>query len=485
MLSVLVMARTGVVTVPFGHRSELVLGRSLDSDVTIADERASRIHAKLVVDEGRVWVVDLGSSNGTRLGAQRLTPRAPARLDADDMLVIGATAVVVHSTSSPAGATADEIERARAILRARIDAGDIDSESRIELDAIARPPGWDDPRQGGATLLDCGVMARFAPVIERIAASPISVLLLGETGVGKEVLARTLHARSPRARAPMLCVSCAALSEPLLESELFGHERGAFTGAAYTKPGLLESAEGGTVFLDEVSELPLATQAKLLRVLEVREVRRVGGLRPIPIDVRFIAATHRDLLGDAGEGRFRADLYFRLNGVSLTLPPLRERADEIEPLARWFVEQACRDARRLQAPAFSPEAMSILTAYGWPGNVRELRNVVERAVLLCSGGAITPADLVWDAARVVAPPRRPREIDREPPPTRRLPERASDRAERAAKAIDADERDRVIDALRRCAGNQTQAAKLLGVTRRQLIARIERLKLRRPRKDVA
>ncbi len=230
-------------------------------------------------------------------------------------------------------------------------------------------------------------MGQLEALIARVAASTISVLILGETGAGKEVLAGRIHALSPRAAAPFLAINCASLSETLLESELFGHERGAFTGAVATKPGLLETADGGTVFLDEIGDLPSAIQVKLLRVLEDRRVLRVGAVKSKPIDVRFVAATNRDLEGDVRRGGFRRDLYFRLNGITLEVPPLRERRDEIARLAGVFAAETAAQLGFVGSAGIAPAAMEMLLDYVWPGNVRELRNVMERAVVLARGRA--------------------------------------------------------------------------------------------------
>src|SRR5262249_11577152 len=203
---------------------------------------------------------------------------------------------------------------------------------------------------GGEIVVSEGAMQRLHCVVERIAAGMISVLIMGETGVGKELLAEAVHRLSPRAQKPFLRLNCAALSESLLESELFGHERGAFTGAGQTKPGLLEPARGGTVFLDELGELPQSIQVKLLRVIEARQVLRIGALKARPIDVRFVAATNRDLEADVARGTFRQDLFFRLNGISLVIPPLRQRVGEIAGLAQGFIAQACRQSGIETAP---------------------------------------------------------------------------------------------------------------------------------------
>jgi DNA-binding NtrC family response regulator len=347
-----------------------------------------------------------------------------------------------------------------------------------ELIARAAPARAEDPEPSVLSAREPvrgGAIDRLRPIVERVAAGTIPVLLVGETGVGKDVLASTIHTLSPRGKKPYLCVNCAALPEQLLESELFGYERGAFTGAAQTKQGLLEVADGGTVFLDEVAEMPLAVQAKLLRVLDQREVMRVGGLKPRRIDVRFLAATNRDLEQEVQHGAFREDLFYRLNAVVMVVPPLRERVAEIAVLARAFASQAARDLGRDHEPAIGAAAVRLLEAYTWPGNVRELRNVIERAVLLAAPGEdIGVEHLPHEKMGRVLPSRdSPRAMRRSPlaggptlPPSR----------------FDEEERSRIIAALDRCEGNQTHAARVLGVSRRTLISRIETYGLPRPRK---
>src|SRR5262249_14459078 len=230
-------------------------------------------------------------------------------------------------------------------------------------------------------------MVKLLRVVEQVAPSRASVLIHGETGTGKELIAEMIHRASPRARAPLVRLNCAALSESLLESELFGHEKGAFTGAVGRREGRFEQANGGTVFLDEVSEIPLATQVKLLRFLQERTFERVGGNETLKVDVRILAATNRDLQRRIADGAFREDLYYRLNVVTLEIPPLRERISDIPELAAFFLRRyAQENGKRIEA--FSDDALRALSGYGWPGNVRELENAIERAVVLCEGGRI-------------------------------------------------------------------------------------------------
>jgi two-component system NtrC family response regulator len=281
-----------------------------------------------------------------------------------------------------------------------------------------------------------------------------SVLLLGETGTGKGQLAQAMHRASPRARGRFVHMNCAAIPENLLEGELFGFHRGAFTGASQGKPGLLEIAHGGTLFLDEIDSLPLGLQPKLLLAIEERVIRRLGGLRAEPVDFWVVAATNDDLLAGVRSGRFREDLYYRLSTIVLTLPPLRERAADILTLADHFLAQACRDYDRPPA-RLSPDARAALLAYPWPGNVRELANAIERTVLLSDGPAITARELNLSAST----PRRLAE------PT--LPSLRS--------SLDAFERARIVDALRAAMGNLSRAASALGVPRNTLRHRIRRL----------
>ncbi|MCA9848792.1 MAG: sigma 54-interacting transcriptional regulator, partial [Dehalococcoidia bacterium] len=275
---------------------------------------------------------------------------------------------------------------------------------------------------------------------DAVAPHATTVLLFGDTGTGKGMLARYLHGRSPRAGRPFVELNCAGLSRELTESELFGHERGAFTGATARKLGLLEAADGGTLFLDEIGEMELAVQAKLLKVLEQWRFRRVGGVVEHDVDVRIIAATHRDLEKDAAEGRFRMDLYYRMNVFAIRLPPLSERRDDVAALARRFLEEQRRGHR------LSEEATELLLGYDWPGNVRELRNIMERAAILAPpGGEVTLAHL---------PPLGPRG------------------APESTGALGAAERALIESTLRAHDGNLAAAARALGVSRGLLYRRL-------------
>jgi DNA-binding NtrC family response regulator len=305
-------------------------------------------------------------------------------------------------------------------------------------------------------------------LVAKVARTPATVLVLGETGTGKELIARALHTESPRRTGPFCAINCATIPATLIESTLFGHERGAFTGAQQQKKGLFEQAHGGTVFLDEVGELPAPAQAALLRVLEERVITRVGGVREQSVDVRVVAATHRDLERMVQEGTFRADLYHRLNTLSLSLPPLRERRDEIVPLAQVFLRELCREWGRGSA-AFTPEAISALEGHHWPGNVRELRNVIERALILSSSDELGP-DLLPEslgarknsAGAVTAPPGgHLNAVDPAPEPKRE-------------SSPGNDEQARILDALRKTSGNQTRAAELLGMPRRTFVYKLRR-----------
>jgi len=307
-------------------------------------------------------------------------------------------------------------------------------------------------------------MVAIKTLLARVAASPAStVLLTGETGTGKDLAAKAIHYHSDRAAKPFVNITCSALPEQLLESELFGHERGAFTDARQQKRGLFETADGGTVFLDEIGEMTPGLQSKLLRFLEERTFKRVGGLSDIRVDVRVIAATNRNLEDEVKAGKFREDLFYRLQVMPILLPPLRERHGDVPLLAEWYVDRYNREFRK-RVRGLTPEAMALLEQYRWPGNIRELRNAIERAMLLTDKDRLRPEDFATLSRSV-------------PGTTFRLPA--------GGVNLEEVERQLLVQALERAGGNQTHAAALLGINRDQVRYRIEKFGIARPHTDRA
>jgi two-component system, NtrC family, response regulator AtoC len=397
---------------PLPDEGDVVVGRDKDCHVQLDHSSISRQHARLRL--GKVCtLVDLGSRNGTVFHGHRLPVGDERGLAPGDSFKLGPFSLLLI----PTGAAPSFLPVTASRLRV------------------------DDPAPAAPSQL-----------LVEVARASVNVVIYGETGVGKEVLAKTLHRLSGRS-GRVLGINCAALSEALLESELFGHRRGAFTGAVESKPGLLQAAAGGTVLLDEIGDMAPGVQAKLLRAIETREVLPVGDVRPVAIDVRFLAATHRDLLALADKGGFRQDLYYRLAGVTLEIPPLRERQDQIAGLAGTLLADAAVRSGRA-APAITAAAAAALSAHPWPGNVRELRNVVERALLLSRGADIGVEHIVFDVSGEAASP--------PPPPD--------------------DDRSRILAALEACAGNQTHAARMLGMSRTAFVQRLNRHGVPRPRK---
>ena len=387
-------------------------GKDAGCDLVLKDRFASGRHLKVSRREGVFHVVDLRSTNGTWLGPVRVFE---AEVPLPTVLRVGETELVLE----PATPARKEVADFHGIIGS-------------------------DPS-----------VRQLVELIERVAPSSAAVTVLGESGTGKELVARALHACSQRASRPLIPVNCAAISKELIESELFGHEKGSFTGAAGARKGAFEEADGGTLFLDEIGELPLDLQAKLLRALENGEVKRVGASRPMHVDVRVVAATNRDLLAAAREGRFREDLYYRLCVIPLHLPPLRSRKADVAALAEHFL--------RLHAPSgqtvrLTPAAVERLQHHAWPGNIRELRNVVHRALLLRKGPVIDAGDLSFD-----------QEVNRETgiavpelPPGMTL-----------EQMLEKLERQIVEAALKRCNGNRERVARELGVARSTLFKRLK------------
>ncbi|HEX4340107.1 MAG TPA: sigma 54-interacting transcriptional regulator [Polyangiaceae bacterium] len=515
----------------------VLFGRAPEAGVRIDDTRASRRHAELRRVGRDLTIVDLGSRNGTKVNEKRLRGESSPVVGGDVIRVGGVEAIVATAEIRNARPSSSRLEAelkrfaapgARAVLcrivmdlerypdglgsltellgpmavieergdgeyAALLEEGDSTVVERVlaplrtrpgvslttarfpdqgstaaELwtrlaTGAAAPPAVTDARDG-VVVVDPAMVQVFN-LARKLAAVQTTVLILGETGVGKEVIAEQIHRWSTRAQGPFVRLNCASLPETLLESELFGHERGAFTGADRRKIGYLEGAQGGTLFLDEIGELPLAVQVKLLNVLENREVRRLGGTQEHPIDVRVLSATHRDLQSEVAAGRFREDLYYRLSAFSLSVPPLRERLADIALLAEMFARESARRAGRPGA-VFEPSTIAALARHPWPGNVRELKNAMEHAVVLADGGRIGAEHLPESVRRREAP----------------VPVGGPAAVPAAGTVKDklADlERRSIEEALAAENGNQTRAARRLGMSRRALIYKIEKYGLRK------
>jgi DNA-binding NtrC family response regulator len=356
------------------------------------------------------------------------------------------------------------ISRARAAMASPAAVATARGSGSGRAPTIGTPPE-EQSSTGASVVLEDPQMRRVYELVHKVAKHPITVLVCGETGVGKEVVASAIHRESDRSSGPLVRLNCASLPETLLESALFGHEKGAFTGADKRTRGHFEAAHGGTLFLDEIGETSPGTQAKLLRVLESRRFTRVGGTEELEVDVRVVCATNRDLEAESRRGTFRSDLFFRISAFAILIPPLRDRPGEIHLLAQHFMREASRGAR---VPTLADDAAEALRAYPWPGNVRELRNAIERAIVLHSDGSIEIEDLpdaVRDYRRIA------------------LPAALASAAVAGATfspSSEALERAAIVKALEDCHGSQTEAAKRLGLTRRTLIYRMEKHGLKPP-----
>ena len=446
-LVAIVSSSSGGIILPVPERSPFIVGRGADCELAIPDVSVSRRHLRVSVGED-LRVEDLSSANGTSYEGKRLQPYEETVIELGRALTVGSVTVFLHA--------------AQAIVAPGRAAGP---------GVLFTPPVVEVVRDEASK--------RIYALIPTIAPSPLSVLVLGETGVGKEVYADALHRSSRRADKPFLKLNCAALPESILEGELFGYERGAFSGAVVARPGLFEAANGGTVFLDEVGELPLHTQSKLLRVLESGEVLRLGARTATKIDVRFIAATNRDLRAAMERGEFRSDFFYRLEGIRVEIPPLRARPEDVVALAEFFLARLA-GRMGLVAPQLSAGARDVLTDYSWPGNVRELRNTIERALVMNPEAEyLTESDLVLHAPESIRPPAV------SVPPTGRFKIEDGPPSSTGASlrsSLDEIEEKAIREALAKTNGNQSAAARLLGIGRHALIKRIEAYGIGRPRK---
>ena len=395
--------------IPLPEHQDVSVGRSRSNALPLDHASVSRLHVTLCWDGGdRITISEHGSRNGTWVDGFKLEGQRIVHSRAE--LRVGKVSLVVGVTG---------------VAR---DAPPSDSLALVPL----------SPK-----------MAEVFDLIDKAAPSEVTVLIVGETGAGKEVVARRIHALSARANHPFVPVNCAAIPDSIAETMLFGHEQGAFSGATERRLGVFEAADRGTVFLDEVGELSSGVQGRLLRLLQERELLRVGGTEPVPVHARILAATHRDVDALVEAGSFRQDLLYRLDVLRIAVPPLRERPEEIEPLARTFLSEFAA-SRELE---FTREALAALVAHAYPGNVRELRNAVERAVAVCEDQTIGAEDLA-------------------------LGEGAGEARGALRNQIDWAEREAIENALGAVGGNQTKAAKLLGISRRSLIYRMERVGLK-------
>jgi DNA-binding NtrC family response regulator len=449
-----------------------------------------------------VGLVMIRAGRGGHAHVSRWWPRARALLRPVDKMALyslDAVAILLPESSLPAAmdlaravtepaesevplfagvaASPDTASSAEKLLEASWAAAQVAAPGRPVQSAPCGP--WTSGTPGGEEpVTESPAIRQVFAAISRLARSSIPVLLQGETGTGKEVVAHAIHDQGPRRARPMVCVNCGAIPQQLVESTLFGHERGAFTGASQQQKGIFEAADGGTVFLDEIGELSLAAQAALLRVLETKRVTRVGSSKEIEVDVRLIAATHRDLETMCDAGSFRLDLLYRLNAMTVTIPPLRERPEDIEPLSIRFLRYA-NQANDRSIQGFEPAALALLRSYSWSGNVRELRNAIERAVVIAEGDKILVEDLperVRASARLRPSDEGAVEVEKDAGAHSSVPpEEGGGLRTRMARH----EADIIVEALRESQWNQTEAARKLEMPLRTLVHRMKTLGIKK------
>ncbi len=405
------------------NKSIISIGKGEANDIVLTDDYISTSHCKIENRSGTYFLKDLKSTNGTLLNGE---PVVEAILTANAKIKIGQVEVRFSS--------AEEMQP-------------IQPSSESQFEGI---------HSNNAR------MRKIFTLIERVAPSNTTVLIHGETGTGKELVARALHNQSNRSKKNYITVNCGAISRDLIESELFGHEKGAFTSAHQQRKGVFEQANGGTLFLDEIGELPLDLQPKLLRVLETNEIKRVGGTQTIRVDVRVVAATHRNLSVEVKKGRFREDLYFRLYVVPIQLPPLRERREDIRLLVDYFLKQEFASGRQKAIRQIDDSAIDRLTDYAWPGNIRELKNVISRAVLDCQTGIISAGDIQFTPLGVADDTAY--EFDEK---TQKIPQTVT----RTLRDI---EKEKIVLELKRHNWNKKEAAKTLGIAKSTLHEKIKK-----------
>ena len=407
-------------------KATIGIGAMEDNDLVVSDDTVSRYHCKIVQEDTGYVLVDLGSTNGTFINRVRIRE---GYLKPGCTIGLGTTEVKFHS--------ADE---------------------KIEIVPSRK-------EKLGRMVGRHVKMRELYAVLEKIAPTATTVVIEGETGTGKEVVAQTIHELSPRANGPIMVFDCGAVPDNLIESELFGHEKGSFTGAIMTRQGLFEMAHGGTLFLDELGELPLDLQPKLLRALEQREIRRVGSNKAIKVDVRIIAATNRNLEDEVRAGRFRQDLFYRLSVVRVFLPPLRERIEDLPLLIKHFLDAAYnkRPDGASKVNGMSRAAMDLLNAYKWPGNVRELVNTIERAVSFAEGELIEPRDLPETVRGEEQAPRRPGATSQ---PMQVITDSDSTFKDAKERWVSSFERDYILQLLKKNKGNISHAAREADIDRK-------------------
>jgi DNA-binding NtrC family response regulator len=430
---------------------ELNLGEDGFKTVSAPDaETGLRLLASEQVD---LVLTDLKLPGMSGLELLQAVKRQNAALPVVVMTAFGSVETAVEAMK--AGATdyvlkPFSLAEMRMVVHKELDVSRLRAENRSLREALGEKYSHPNIVAGSAK------MQEVLAIVERVAPTNSTVLLGGESGVGKDLIARVIHEKSRRASGPFIKINSTAIPENLLESELFGYEKGAFTGASTSKPGKFELADKGTLFLDEIGDVPAATQVKLLRVLQEREFERLGGTRTVKVDVRLVAATNRDLRAALEEGTFREDLYYRLNVVPIDIPPLREHKEDIPDLTNLFLRKFCGESGR-PVTTISPEATNLLLSHHWPGNVRELQNIIERACALAKTSRLEPGDI---------------HIDSSP---RNKAASSSDGFLPAGMTLDQWEDDMIREALKRAGGNKSQAARLLGLSRNALRYRLSKI----------